>query len=87
MQRSSPFSRSLTMLAAIQSIMASAMPQAMQQISLAGLGEYKSRGHGRGVKGKIYRTNPRRFTPNGPREVARRQRQIAKGMLSPVHPA
>lgn len=75
------------MMAAIQTIMMSALPQAVQKMDLASLGEYKSRGHGRGKRGSVYRTNPRRFTGNGPREVARRQRQIAKGMLSPVHRA
>lgn len=85
MQRSSPFSRSLSFMAAIQSIMLQSLPMAAQQAALSSLGEYKSRGHGRGSHSRTYRTNPRTFTPNGPREVARRQRQIAKGMLSPVH--
>lgn len=83
MQRSSPFSRATQMMHMIAAIMA--MPIASQQMELAKLGTYTSRGKGKGVPGKVYRISRNKFTGNGPREVARRQRQIAKGMLSPVH--
>lgn len=48
------------------------------------LGGYKSRGKGKGEQGKHYsRTTTRFNVPHGggKQEVARRQRQIAKGML------
>lgn len=83
MQRSSPFARATVMMHAIAAIMA--MPTSAQQIELSKLGTYTSRGKGKGVLGKVYRISSNKFTGNGPREVARRQRQIAKGMLSPVH--
>lgn len=77
------FQRALAMMAALSAAMA--LPQAQQAAALASIGPYKSRGKGRGNVSKTYRTNPKKFTPNGAREVARRQRQIAKGLLSPVY--
>ena len=85
MQKSNPFHRARAMMALVAAALA--LPPLAQREALAEIGPYKSRGHGRSVQGKVYRINPRKFTPNGAREVARRQRQIAKGMLSPVYPA
>ncbi|WP_146215919.1 hypothetical protein [Aquitalea magnusonii] len=96
MNKPSPFARAIAFMQALAAI--SAMPIAQQMLARAHLGTYESNGHGRDrFTGRF--NNHRRTRHQGPawktqwaesgcgaREVARRQRQIAQGMLqvSPV---
>jgi len=81
---SKPFARSLTMAAAVAHAMSLIGPA--RDFALAGIGEYQSRGKGKG-KFSGLAVNSRQTTfknlkvGGGNREVARRQRQIAIGML------
>ena len=96
MNKPSPFARAIAFMHALSAI--SAMPLAQRISARASLGEYESNGHGRDrFTGRF---NSHRSTRHqgpawnrqwaesgcGKREVERRQRQIAKGMLqlSPV---
>lgn len=77
MQRAKPFHRALSMMQLIAQI--------GMHAAVALTGEYRSRGHGRGGhSGKKWGPQPSgRYarTFNGRQEVARRQRQIAKGIV------
>lgn len=82
MDRASPFSRAKAMFAAMAAALAA--PGATMQNVLAGLGEYRSRGHGRGkLSGKKKGNKGTLWIDrmNSERECTRRRRQIAKGML------
>ena len=83
MNRTAPFSRSIAIAAAIASALASGMN--MQFIEHVH-GNYKSRGHGRGIlSGKSmrnrYSQGGRVYPQNGEREMARRRRQITRGII------
>lgn len=84
---SRPFSRALQMMALISAAMQSAAPQ----IALSKIGPYRSRGKGRGSRGT--KADSKRGRPvtnwcnlsrtratgtNGPREMARRVRQMER---------
>ena len=76
-----PFKRSLAMMAAISSIM-QLTDKSFIQSALVALGEYKSRGHGKGKLGKSigYTTNWKarlHGQTNGKRECTRRVKQMA----------
>ena len=81
---SKPFARSLTMAAEVAHAMS--LTGLARDFALAGIGEYQSRGKGKG-KFSGLAVNSRHTTfknlkvGGGNREVARRQRQIAIGML------
>ena len=81
-----PFRRANLMVSAIAAILSQNLPVLLQQSELRKLGEYKSRGHGRGINSySIKRGYPSSglYTGvnNGKREVERRRRQIATGII------
>jgi hypothetical protein len=80
--RGSPFSRAKEMMAMLAAAMA--IPGMTMQTAIAGLGSYRSRGHGQGkITGKK-QGNPGtdwKARMNSKRECARSRRQIAKGTL------
>lgn len=79
-----PFGRALLMMRAITAALA--LPLAMQQAAMAKIGDYKSRGHGRGVySGRKKGNQPSgKFdgVSNGQRERERRMRQIQRGIIA-----
>ena len=77
--RTNPFGRALALINAL----AGATGGLDIQAAMAAARGYKSRGHGKGViSGKKWGNESGKTYPtNGAREVARRQRQIACGML------
>ena len=78
--KSSPFARAMLLMQAI----ANATSGVDRQIAIQMAGGYRSRGHGKGTYGGKKQGNHGtnwKGHMNSEREVARRQRQIAKGML------
>lgn len=79
---SKPFARFHALTALAAAMMSSGVAGSKEQ-ALTKLGNYKSRGHGKGKVSKVYK-RPTKFTVphgGGKQEVARRQRQLASGMI------
>lgn len=59
------------------------LPFGERQLALSTIPSYRSRGHGRNKYGGKKRGNRtgKTYSPNGAREVERRQRQINNGVL------
>ena len=84
MQKAKPFGRALIMMRAITAALA--LPLAAQKLALMNLGDYKSRGHGRGIysgrKKGNWSSGKYVGVSNGRRECARRVRQIQRGIIA-----
>ena len=81
-----PFRRANLMTSAIAAIMSQNISAQLQQSAIKSLGEYRSRGHGLGIASYSIKRGPvssGRYTgvSNGEREMTRRRRQIAAGII------
>lgn len=79
---SKPFARFHALMAMAVALMSSGIAGSKEQ-ALTKLGNYKSRGHGKGKLPKSWHGPTKFVVPHGggKQEVARRQRQLASGML------
>lgn len=78
------FARARAMMAAISALLAQGLKGFELQQQINALGPYRSRGKGRGKAFDRQRhgnSTGKTYPMNGAREVARRQRQIAAGIL------
>lgn len=75
-----PFHRAIQIALAIQSALR--LPANERAPLLAGIPEYKSRGHGRGTPPRRYGNKPGKYTPHqGKQECARRVRQAEEAFF------
>lgn len=81
MKQTQAFSRVMAFMAALSAAMA--RPGMTQQLAIAEVGPYVSRGKGQGKHSgkKPGNRTGRTYAPNGKKECARRQRQMANNQL------
>lgn len=66
----------------MMAIIAAAMQSACPQAAMANIGQYKSRGHGRGIySGKKKGNRCHNIPHQGKKECARRVRQMQQGLI------